>query len=63
MSMWPMRLTSYAPVGLSHVLGHKLQVGATFSIPHGMTSVCKPTCLYKQLGPLTVTFFAPLPSA
>ncbi|EMD37636.1 hypothetical protein CERSUDRAFT_114286 [Gelatoporia subvermispora B] len=36
MSLWPLRLEKYSAVGLSHGLGHKL--GATYSIPHGITS-------------------------
>ena len=37
MSLWPMRMEKYTAIGLSHSLGHKL--GATYSIPHGITSV------------------------
>jgi len=36
MSLWPMKLETYSPLGLSHALGHKL--GATYSVPHGITS-------------------------
>ncbi|KAI0268682.1 hypothetical protein BC834DRAFT_820833 [Gloeopeniophorella convolvens] len=36
MSMWPVRIEKYSAIGLSHSLGHKL--GATYSIPHGVTS-------------------------
>ncbi|THH18790.1 hypothetical protein EW146_g2256 [Bondarzewia mesenterica] len=36
MSLWPMKLEKYSALGLSHALGHKL--GATYSIPHGVTS-------------------------
>ncbi|KZT04646.1 alcohol dehydrogenase IV [Laetiporus sulphureus 93-53] len=36
MSLWPLRLEKYSALGLSHALGHKL--GATYSIPHGITS-------------------------
>ncbi|EGN99787.1 hypothetical protein SERLA73DRAFT_180001 [Serpula lacrymans var. lacrymans S7.3] len=36
MSLWPMKLEKYSALGLSHALGHKL--GATYSIPHGITS-------------------------
>lgn len=36
MSLWPFRIIKYAPLGLSHSLGHKL--GAAYSIPHGITS-------------------------
>ncbi|KAJ7592920.1 alcohol dehydrogenase IV [Mycena floridula] len=40
MSLWPMQVTGYiyfgSGIGLSHALGHKL--GATYSIPHGITS-------------------------
>ena len=38
MSLWPIKLDGYAAVGLSHALGHKL--GASYHIPHGITSVC-----------------------
>lgn len=37
MSLWPLKLEKYAPLGLSHSLGHKL--GARYSIGHGFTSV------------------------
>lgn len=36
MSLWPLKLEKYSALGLSHALGHKL--GATYSIPHGITS-------------------------
>ncbi|KAK0458616.1 alcohol dehydrogenase IV [Desarmillaria tabescens] len=36
MSIWPMNLERYGPLGLSHALGHKL--GAAYGIPHGITS-------------------------
>ncbi|KAK0474841.1 alcohol dehydrogenase IV [Armillaria novae-zelandiae] len=36
MSIWPMTLERYGPLGLSHALGHKL--GAAYGIPHGITS-------------------------
>ncbi|PCH43472.1 alcohol dehydrogenase IV [Wolfiporia cocos MD-104 SS10] len=36
MSLWPLKLERYSALGLSHSLGHKL--GATYSIPHGITS-------------------------
>ncbi|KAJ3490389.1 hypothetical protein NLI96_g1501 [Meripilus lineatus] len=36
MSLWPIRFQQYSALGLSHALGHKL--GATYSIPHGITS-------------------------
>ncbi|KLO09147.1 alcohol dehydrogenase IV [Schizopora paradoxa] len=36
MSLWPIRFHENSPIGISHLLGHKL--GATYSIPHGMTS-------------------------
>ncbi|EJD52735.1 alcohol dehydrogenase IV [Auricularia subglabra TFB-10046 SS5] len=36
MSLWPLKLEKYAPLGLSHALGHKL--GARYSIGHGFTS-------------------------
>ncbi|KAF8558050.1 Dehydroquinate synthase-like protein [Imleria badia] len=36
MSLWPMKVETYGPLGLSHSLGHKL--GATYGIPHGITS-------------------------
>jgi alcohol dehydrogenase class IV len=36
MSLWPMKLETYTPLGLSHALGHKL--GAKYGIPHGITS-------------------------
>ncbi|KAG8213699.1 alcohol dehydrogenase IV [Butyriboletus roseoflavus] len=36
MSIWPMKVEKYGPLGLSHSLGHKL--GATYGIPHGITS-------------------------
>jgi len=36
MSLWPIKLEKYSALGLSHALGHKL--GATYSIPHGITS-------------------------
>ncbi|KIJ67918.1 hypothetical protein HYDPIDRAFT_107456 [Hydnomerulius pinastri MD-312] len=36
MSLWPMKVEKYSPLGLSHSLGHKL--GATYGIPHGITS-------------------------
>jgi len=36
MSLWPIKLERYSALGLSHALGHKL--GATYSIPHGITS-------------------------
>lgn len=39
MSLWPMRLERYAPIGLSHVLGHKIQVGDGYVISHGINSV------------------------
>ena len=37
MSLWPLKLDKYSALGLSHSLGHKL--GATYGIPHGITSV------------------------
>ncbi|TFK54277.1 alcohol dehydrogenase IV [Heliocybe sulcata] len=43
MSLWPTKYEKYSPVGLSHLLGHKL--GARYHIPHGITS-----CL--TLGPV-----------
>ncbi|KAG6378174.1 alcohol dehydrogenase IV [Boletus reticuloceps] len=36
MSLWPVKVEKYGPLGLSHSLGHKL--GATYGIPHGITS-------------------------
>ncbi|KAK0485889.1 hypothetical protein IW261DRAFT_1415779 [Armillaria novae-zelandiae] len=36
MSLWPLKLERYSPLGLSHALGHRL--GATYGIPHGITS-------------------------
>ncbi|KAI0063598.1 alcohol dehydrogenase IV [Artomyces pyxidatus] len=36
MSLFPMKIDKYAPLGLSHSLGHRL--GASYSIPHGITS-------------------------
>ncbi|KIK99324.1 hypothetical protein PAXRUDRAFT_822867 [Paxillus rubicundulus Ve08.2h10] len=36
MSLWPAKVETYSPLGLSHSLGHKL--GATYGIPHGITS-------------------------
>ncbi|KDQ53549.1 hypothetical protein JAAARDRAFT_197357 [Jaapia argillacea MUCL 33604] len=36
MSLWPIRLEMQSALGLSHGLGHKL--GATYHIPHGITS-------------------------
>ncbi|KZW00315.1 alcohol dehydrogenase IV [Exidia glandulosa HHB12029] len=36
MSLWPLKLEKYSPLGLSHSLGHKL--GARYSIGHGFTS-------------------------
>ncbi|KIY73131.1 Dehydroquinate synthase-like protein [Cylindrobasidium torrendii FP15055 ss-10] len=36
MGYWPMKQEKYTPLGLSHALGHRL--GATYSIPHGITS-------------------------
>lgn len=36
MSLWPLKLETYSPLGLSHALGHKL--GARYGIPHGITS-------------------------
>ncbi|RDX48032.1 alcohol dehydrogenase IV [Lentinus brumalis] len=36
MSLWPIKVSSHTALGLSHALGHKL--GATYSIPHGITS-------------------------
>ncbi|KAF9244928.1 alcohol dehydrogenase IV [Melanogaster broomeanus] len=36
MSLWPLQLEKYRPLGLSHSIGHKL--GATYGIPHGITS-------------------------
>ena len=39
MSLWPTRMgAAPTPLGLSHILGHKL--GSSYSIPHGITSVC-----------------------
>jgi alcohol dehydrogenase class IV len=38
MSLWPLKQEKYSALGLSHALGHKL--GAKYSIPHGITSVC-----------------------
>ncbi|KZT26790.1 alcohol dehydrogenase IV [Neolentinus lepideus HHB14362 ss-1] len=36
MSLWPIKIERYSPVGISHALGHKL--GARYHIPHGITS-------------------------
>ncbi|KAF8552739.1 iron-containing alcohol dehydrogenase [Imleria badia] len=36
MSLWPIKIEKFGPLGLSHSLGHKL--GATYGIPHGITS-------------------------
>ncbi|KAI0717292.1 iron-containing alcohol dehydrogenase [Cerioporus squamosus] len=36
MSLWPVKLSKFSALGLSHGLGHKL--GATYGIPHGITS-------------------------
>ena len=42
MSLWPLKLDKYSALGLSHALGHKL--GATYGIPHGITSVSVDLC-------------------
>ncbi|TDL26149.1 alcohol dehydrogenase IV [Rickenella mellea] len=36
MSLWPLQLDTYSPLGLSHVLGYRL--GAKYGVPHGITS-------------------------
>jgi alcohol dehydrogenase class IV len=36
-SFWPVRQEKFGPLGLSHSLGH--QLGATYGIGHGITSV------------------------
>ncbi|KAH7923185.1 Dehydroquinate synthase-like protein [Leucogyrophana mollusca] len=47
MSIWPLKLEKHSALGLSHSLGHKL--GATYSIPHGITSclTLSPVVAYK----------------
>ena len=45
-SLWPIKMEKYVALGLSHTLGHKL--GATYGIPHGITSVSPRTTCWNH---------------